>query len=267
VEAARGRRERQALGRVAMLSKKWTGATVVLMLAAGLMTAGCSRWLPWRDEPVATEVNLAFTLEQNLVTLESVTINDRPGRFLLGSAAPQTILDSAWAGRGRQILQIGEKESFTLAPAMMNLQGVADGIIGVEPWKNRSLSIDYRAGLVTFQKFPIEPALMTIFRYEAEPTISVNVNGADVAATVDTTNPDTLTLPSSSTSRGTAALSIAGTDFGTLDVGYAPVRKARVGNRLLSKFLVTIDYGQKTVGLWRDPRIPLTTPAEAPIMN
>lgn len=266
METERGRRERQALGRVAMLSKKWTGATVAALLASSLMTAGCSRLLPWRDEPVATEVNLAFTMEQNLVTLESVTINGRPGRFLLGSAAPQTILDTAWMGSGRQILQIGEKESFTLAPATMNLRGVADGIIGVEPWKKRSISIDYRSGLVTFQKFPLQPGLMTIFRYDAEPTISVNVNGAEVAATVDTTSPDTLTLPSSSASRGTAALSIAGTNFGTVDIGYAPVQKARVGNRLLSKFLVTIDYGQKTVGLWRDPRIPLT-PTEARIMN
>lgn len=265
METARGRLERRALGRVAMLSKKWTGATVVALLVSSLMTAGCSRLLPWRDEPVATEVNLAFTLEQNLVTFESVTINDRPGRFLLGSAAPQTILDTNWGGRGRQIMQIGEKESFTLAPATMNLRGVADGIIGVEPWRNRSISIDYRSGLVTFQKFPIQSELMTIFRFNAEPTISVTVNGEVVAATVDTTSPDTLTLPSSSTSRGTASLSIAGTDFGTLDIGYAPVQKARVGNRLLSKFLVTIDYGQKIVGLWRDPRIPLTL--EARIMN
>jgi hypothetical protein len=49
---------------------------------------------------------------------------------------------------------------------------------------------------------------------------------------------------------------IGDTDFGTIDVGYANVSQARVGNRLLSRFLVTIDYGKRVVGLWRDPRIP-----------
>ena len=37
---------------------------------------------------------------------------------------------------------------------------------------------------------------------------------------------------------------IADTDFGAIDVGYANISRARVGNRLLSRFLVTIDYGQ-----------------------
>ena len=44
-------------------------------------------------------------------------------------------------------------------------------------------------------------------------------------------------------------------DFGTIDIAYENVRHARVGNRVLSRFLVTIDYGRKVVGLWRDPRI------------
>jgi hypothetical protein len=51
-------------------------------------------------------------------------------------------------------------------------------------------------------------------------------------------------------------VSIAGTDFGPTDVRYANVAHPRVGNRLLSRFLVSIDYGKRIVGLWRDPRIP-----------
>jgi hypothetical protein len=38
------------------------------------------------------------------------------------------------------------------------------------------------------------------------------------------------------------------------------VARARVGNRLLSHYLVTIDYGRRMVGLWRDPRIPALEP-------
>jgi hypothetical protein len=52
-----------------------------------------------------------------------------------------------------------------------------------------------------------------------------------------------------------ATVTVADADFGTIDVQYANVTRARVGNRVLSRFLVTIDYGRKVVGLWRDPRI------------
>jgi hypothetical protein len=98
--------------------------------------------------------------------------------------------------------------------------------------------------------------------------INVVVDGREVAAIVDTTSPDTLVL-SGPDARGSVNVLIAGTDFGATDVQYANVSQARVGNRLLSRFLVTIDYGRKVVGLWRDNRIPLrdpvpSAPAEPP---
>ena len=57
--------------------------------------------------------------------------------------------------------------------------------------------------------------------------------------------------------RGTARINVAGADFGSIDVGYANISMAHIGNRLLSRFLVSIDYRQHVIGLWRDPRIPL----------
>ena len=219
----------------------------------------CSRFSPWRDEPVNEEVNLAFTLEQNLIHLQSVRIDDREGRFILGSAAPRTIVDPKFAlGTLRaHALQIGERETVRINPAAHDLQGVADAIIGIEAWRNRAISIDYRSGLVTYQKEGLQSGYMEIFRYPAEPMIQVNVNGRDVAAVVDTTSPDTLVLPGRTYGRGTANVRIGRTDFGTIDVQFANVAQARVGNRLLSRYLVTIDYGRRMVGLWRDPRIPL----------
>ena len=47
---------------------------------------------------------------------------------------------------------------------------------------------------------------------------------------------------------------LAGADLGTLDIRLADVSDARIGNRILSKYLVTIDFGKREVGLWRDPR-------------
>jgi hypothetical protein len=243
-----------------MLSKSTTRATA---LAFALFAGSCARWLPWKDDVPAPEVNLAFTLDRNLVELQTLRLNDRPGRFLLGSAARVTVLDTAYAGNGPHALQITEKNTVRIKPSTLDLRGVADGILGADVWDNHAISIDYRSGLVTYQKQGIEPELMTLYRYDTAPTIDVAVDDAVVRAIVDTTSPDTLVLPSSDDHRGTAHVSVAGTDFGVIDVRYANVSEARIGNRLLSRFLVSIDYGKRVVGLWRDPRIPLR-PAAAP---
>jgi hypothetical protein len=222
-----------------------------------LAFAACASRLPWRNDVPTPEVNLAFTLERNLVQLQTVRLNNRGGRFLLGTAAPKTVVDPAFAGPGPHILRLSEKETVRLTPAALDLGGVADAIIGTEPWGSRAISIDYRSGLVTYQKEGIRGGYMKIFRYDDAPTIYVNVDGRDVPAIVDTTSPDTIVLPRAERGRGTARINVGGTDFGITDVGYANIAQARVGNRLLSKFLVTIDYGKRMVGLWRDPRIPL----------
>lgn len=202
---------------------------------------------------------MAFKLEQNLVQLQTLRLDNRPGRFLLGTAAPRTIIDPAFSTASPAVLQFGEKESFRIAPSSLDLGGVADGIIGVEPWGERAITIDYRSGLVTFQKDGIHSGMMSVYRYDAAPMIRVNVDGREVAAIVDTTSPDTIVLPRAQRGRGTAQVRVGKTDFGTIDVGYANITQARVGNRVLSKFMVTIDYGKKMVGLWRDPRIPLAS--------
>ena len=234
-----------------ILSKPTSLATALIL---AFCTTSCARFLPWGNAPLRPEVNLAFTLERNLVELQTVRINDRPGRFLLGSAAPRTVLDPKFMSAGRQTIQMSEKETVDIKPSALDLGGVADGIIGADVWGNRAISIDYKAGLVTYQKLGIERSLMTVYEYEVEPMIYVNVDGKDVAAIVDTTSPDTLVLPSPNNGRGTARIRVATTEFGLVDVRYANVTHARVGNRVLSRFLVTIDYGKKEVGLFRDTR-------------
>ena len=235
------------------------------MAAIALLQLSCARVLPWSKEPIGSEVNLAFTMEQNLVQFETVRIDNRPGRFILGTAAPRTIVDPRFALRRdrNHALQISEKETIRIDPAPMDLRGAADAIIGIEAWRNHAISIDYRSGLVTYQKEGIKTGQMHIYRFPAAPSINVIVDGREFAAIVDTTSPDTLVLPgpsAGSDKRGTANVRIADTDFGAIDVQYANVTQARVGNRLLSRFLVTIDYGRRVVGLWRDPRIPLASP-------
>jgi len=89
--------------------------------------------------------------------------------------------------------------------------------------------------------------------------INVIVDGRTIPVVVDTASPDTLTLRSAGTTAGrrSAHVQIAGTDFGNVDVDYADVATPRIGNRLLSRFLISIDYGRRRIGLWRDPRTRL----------
>jgi hypothetical protein len=214
---------------------------------------------PWHNEPVGSEVNLAFTLDRNLVTFTTLRIDGRAGRFILASAAPRSVIDPSFANpRRRHLLHFGHKETLSLpAAAPVELGGVADAFIGADVWNGHAISIDYHSGMVSFQKLGIAPDSMKLYRYPAEPMIDVDVDGRTMNAIVDTASPDTLVLPSPQKARGNVRVRIAGNDFGNVDIQYANVSHARVGNRLLSHFLVTIDYGQRLVGLWRDPRNPV----------
>jgi hypothetical protein len=233
--------------------------TIITAIVSVLLCASCSITLPWAHEPIGQEINLSFVIRNNLVFLPSATIDGRTGQFLLGTAAPHTVVDRAFAGSqgSRQMqLELDQKESLRFTPDLIDMHGVADAIVGADVWGTRAISIDYASGLITYQKEGIHPELMTLFRFDAEPRVNIVVDGKEIAAIVDTTSPDTLIVPrgSAPASRTKAHVQLAGTDFGTIDIRLADVSTARLGNRLLSKFLVTIDYGKREVGLWRDPR-------------
>jgi hypothetical protein len=235
--------------------RRATCATVALFATA------CSINPPWKNEPIGQEVNIAFILKNNLLFLPSATVDGRPGRFLFGSADPRTVLDPKFApDAATHSIQLTRHESVRLAPAILDLHGVGDGIVGADVWSGHAITIDYRAGLLTFQKQGIHPAAdMVLYNYADTPMINIAVDGRRISAIVDTASPDTLVLPrgDASVGRRSARVKIADTDFGDVDVQLADVAAARIGNRLLSRFLVSIDYGRRQVGLWRDPRTAL----------
>jgi hypothetical protein len=241
-----------------MLSKLLIRASLLVAILA----SGCSAMMPWSRSPesVANETNLAFTLQNNLVFLNSVAINGRTGHFLFGSATPRTIIDrrlvDELGGTGHPYsLTVTAKENFPFTPLFLDLGKVGDAIIGWETVKPNAITLDYRVGLLTLQKEGIYTALMTVYHFTESPSIDVEINGAKRRAIVDTTVPDTLVLPGTPGTRSKVHLVVAGTDFGDVDVKYATVEQARIGNRLLSKFLISIDYHAGTIGVWRDPRI------------
>ena len=245
-----------------MYSKSASIATALASLGAALVLSGCSSILPWRNEPIGEEVNVVFALEKNLVVLPSATIDGSPGRFVFGSAEPRTLLDPAFARKlptSLHRLQLNEKESLPVASVPVNLAGVADAIVGGDVWGAHAVTLDYRSGVLTYQREGIHPELMTVSSFADQPMVNVSIDGRNVGAVVDTASPDTLILPRGSEPAGrrNAHIQLANADLGTIDIRLADVTVPRLGNRILSKFLVTIDYGKHRVGLWRDPRTAL----------
>jgi hypothetical protein len=237
-----------------MLSKSVRRARPLIVL---FLCVACSSALPWRDAPPPDEVNLSFTLQNNLLFLPSAKINGHAGRYLFGSATAQTVIDPhAVPHTGAYALTLGERATLPFTPLFLDMHGAGDALIGADVFAQRAVTIDYRSGLLTYQKLGIHPAYMTLFRFNGEPAVDVTVDGKRMRAIVDTASPDTITLPAPKESRGRAQVSVGSSPLGTIDVHYAAVAQPRLGNRLLSKFLIGIDYRNRVVGLWRDPRIP-----------
>ena len=242
-----------------MLSKSIPVALTALVC---LMFLSCSSARPWSHEDPTNEVNLAFTIQNNLLFLQSTTINHQPGRIFFASAAPQSAVDPAYGARigaAKYELTLNQRARIPFAPVALDLHGVADALIGSDVWGTHAVTIDYRSGLLTYQKDGIHPDYMTIYRFVAAPTVTAKIDGRDTPVVVDTALPDTIVLPRGAAPAGrrVARVIIAGTDFGNVDIALGDVSSPRVGNRVLSKFLVSIDYGRREVGLWRDPRIGL----------
>ena len=226
-----------------------------------LLLCSCASRLPWNNAAPADEVNLAFNLHNNLLFLPSVTINGRAGHFFFGSATPRTVIDARFAPQlsgadSKYTANFGNRVSIPFTPAVLDLGGTGDGLLGNDLFAGRAVTIDYRAGLVTYEKSGIHTESMKLFGFTGDPAIDVDVDGRRVSAIVDTTSPDTLTLPGANASRRRAHVTVAGAAFPDVDIRTANTDRARIGNRLLSKFLVAIDYRNHVVGLWRDPRIP-----------
>ncbi|HEV8658824.1 MAG TPA: hypothetical protein VGS96_09345, partial [Thermoanaerobaculia bacterium] len=246
--------------RAAQRKATYFGRTTLAIIA--LLVTSCGSMLPWRGEAPASEVNLAFTIQNNLLFLTTTEINNHPARMFFGTAQPRTLVDPAFADRARTrrySLQLNQRESLPFTPLVVSLGGLGDALIGSDVWGSHAVTIDYRSGLLTYQKDGIHPDEMTLFRWRGEPSILVHIDGHATTMIVDTALPDTIVLPrgAAPASRRTAHVMIAGTDFGNVDIAIGDVTQARIGNRLLSKFLVSVDYGRKQVGLWRDPRIPM----------
>ncbi|MFZ2491389.1 MAG: hypothetical protein WA208_07875, partial [Thermoanaerobaculia bacterium] len=173
------------------------------LLAVALFLTGCASMVPWAREPVGDEVNLVFSIEKNLLYLPSLAVDGREGRFLFASAAPRSVLDPAFGTALRtHSIQLSEKQALRFSPLRTDLEGVADGIIGADVWGNHAVTLDYRAGLLTYQKAGIHSGYMSLYPFDGAPSVTVDVDGREIVAVIDTASPDTLILPAASERRG-----------------------------------------------------------------
>lgn len=244
-----------------MLSKRMHRARIALVC---LLIGGCQSAVSGLVDERAeqSEVNLSFVVENNLLRLNTVRLGDRPGRFYLGTAHPRTVVSPAFAGPAparRQTLQLNDRHSLEVEPIVADLGGIGEAIIGFEAWRDHAITINYVSGLVVYQQSGTTGSEVVLFPFHDQPEVTITVNGTTMAAVVDTASPDTLVLPRNGAAPGRmrGRIDIAGSVFPDVDIALADTSRPRLGNRLLSKFLVSIDYGRRQVGLWRDPRVPI----------
>ena len=235
---------------------------MTLTLAAALASGGCSTF---SSQPRTDHV--AFKLRDNLLVIPA-TVGGNPGEFILGTAQSHTTLDPRFlvesSRSGEVPVLLGSRLRLETSVERTSMSAVADGILGSGAFANRTLGIDYRRGLITLsrERVPAEGAAKC--RFEGIPTFPISVDGTPFRGIIDTTNPDTILLPESvfgPAGRRLVSLRIGSIDLGTTDARVGPVSDIRIGNRILEKFFVSIDYDRGEISLW--PSEPISSSALA----
>ncbi|HUF18967.1 MAG TPA: hypothetical protein VMS12_13060 [Thermoanaerobaculia bacterium] len=225
--------------------------------------SGCTLVREYRAEPrFENRFSFALSIEDNQLVMTSARLGGRDGKFVLATGHQVTTVDTAYADAnlagGTVELAIGERFTADINPLRTELGAAADALLAADLWGQSTISIDYMAGMLTVSsdRHP-RPNDMEVFPFAGPPTVPVTVDGQTWRAIIDTSLPDTLVLPRGSrpSSRARADIRLAGRSFEQIDVAWSDTSTPRIGNRLLSRFLVIINYRDLWVGLWPDPRI------------
>lgn len=236
------------------------------LLLIAFVATSCS--LPWNITPDERELNVGFKYQSNEIRLASVTIAGREGNFLLATAHPRTIVDPGFVKRERidmrnVSLRLGHRQRVRVRPALLPLDRLADATIGADAFEHEAITIDYAKEMLIVRHVA-DLTDMAAYSFAGVPNVPVTLNGVPERAVVDTLVPDTLIVPSRLAGRHegrmNVSLSVGGVTFPSVDARVADVDDIRLGNRILSKFLVTVDYSRNVIGLWRDPRAAAATP-------
>lgn len=234
-----------------MLSKRLGSVAIIL----GCLASSCS--LPWSGD-LSHEANVAFRWKNNLIFIDG-SVDSKPATFLVGTAQPRSVIDPKFReDTGEPVnVSLGHRYSKPISPAGADLKGLADGILGADMWEGSTLTLDYSRQLAILSRDRADNLGGALYRFDGPPAVPITINGQSGRAIIDATIPDSLILPANGRSgRETAAVRIGEFDLGRVDVVFGETSMPRIGNRLLSRFLIRIDYDGGTVWLWRDPRRP-----------
>lgn len=207
------------------------------------------------------EDNIGFFLRSNLPCVRA-EVNGHDATLIIASALPRTAVTSSLKGdRSGARLLLGSTRLIHVKPAALDIADLpADGLLGADAFRGRIATIDYFRGLLVLRAWPKELSGATPWSFAGgPPRVPVTINGRATWAIVDTALPDTAVIPpefveSATGKRSLVTLEVAGVRFQELDVAITPMASPRIGNRVLFKFVVTIDYARERIGLWPDPR-------------
>jgi len=237
--------------------KSKASAFVVLSAVTALAVASCS----WSTDPTIPENNISFFLRTNLPCVRA-EVNGLDATLVIASALPRTAINSSLKGNlSSTRLLLGSTLLTRVKPVALDVGDLpADGLLGADAFRGKIATIDYYRGLLILSAWPKPRPQVTPWSFAGgPPRVPVTINGREVWAIVDSALPDTAVIPgeflaAAEGDRGTVDLQVAGVRFDDLDVSITPVVTPRLGNRVLSRFVVTIDYARETIGLWPDPR-------------
>ena len=213
-----------------------------------LLASGCS--LPW-NRGASRETNIAFHLRTNQIVMPTVTVDGKSGTYLLDVASLHSTLHQQPAPGREATIAISPAIRNRVTPDAADLRGMADAMIGRDAWRGEVLTIDYRRGLLIFGSPGIGPEESSPSRYSDAPSVEIRVGGKSMRALLDTTLPDTLIVPSEGPrARTVEKVAVAGYALGPIEIARAPIPQARIGNRLLARFMVTINDRSRIVTMW-----------------
>jgi hypothetical protein len=243
-----------------MLSVSSLRATACALIVAASLP-GCSS--------PEFERNVAFRIASNLPVIDT-EFEGHSVSFVIATALPNSVLGGERAraigfepSRWRSRVFFRNLAGTKVAPTVIELPESipADGLLGADAWRGRTLTLDYRRGLAMLSPPGPIPEGFHSWSFNGPPRISVTLNGIVLPAIVDSAVPDTAIIPevlldenAGEGPRRAVDLEIAGVTFDDVDVLTAPTGDIRIGNRLLSRFLVRIDFDHRTVALWPDTR-------------
>lgn len=222
-----------------------------LALCALLLSPISCRSLPWNNQTPKT--NLVFELRRGQPIVRA-GIGGVEGRFVVGSAHQRTLVrESGSSG----VVSLGPRTTVRVEPQHAPLQTNADGILAIDVWRQTgTLAIDYARGVITLGgEASYEDASPE--RFETLPTVSLFIEGVPLRAVVDTSYPGGLLLPESTRSERTSTSAVIELNGIRTEVPlqWADVPEARIGNALLQRYLVIIDFRERMIALWPDARL------------